>query len=105
MQPELARRHRRLVPGTIALLALATAVEARAGTATGSLAVSVEVVESCRVTSAGDTSELVACGSRAPAAVAAKGRAGSTARGAVGSAPRVVIEPAADGPGWLTVLY
>lgn len=105
MQPERARRRRRLLPGTLALLALAAAGAARAGTALGSLAVSVEVVESCRVTSAGGTSELVACGSRPPTAAAAKGRAGSAARGAVGSAPRVVIEPAADGRGWLTVLY
>lgn len=105
MQPHLARRRcRRLVPGGLALLALATAAEARAGTATGSLAVSVEVVESCRVTGTDGRSELVACGSRAPAA-AAKGRASAGARRTGVTPPRVVVEPEADGPGWLTVLY
>lgn len=105
MQSRLARRRRRrLAPGGLALLALATAVEARAGTATGSLAVSVEVVESCRVTSADGRSELVACGSRLSVATA-NSRASAGARGTTAVAPRVLVEPAADGPGWLTVLY
>jgi hypothetical protein len=60
------------------------------------------------VTGADGTSALVACSGGA--ATGAKGRVGATAaaaaapRGAAAPA-RVVVEPAADGPGWLTVLY
>lgn len=81
---------------------------APASAAQGTLAVSVEVVASCRVSSGpGDPGELVACGSgpraaAAPARAAAPRPAASAARTA---GARVVVEGTADGARYLTVIW
>lgn len=94
----------------LTLLAGLGQAAAPASAAQGTLAVSVEVVASCRVSSGpGDPGELVACGS-APRAVAAPSQAGASPAPARAGAPRtagarIVVEPAAAGPGYLTVIW
>lgn len=81
---------------------------APASAAQGTLAVSVEVVASCRVSSGpGDPGELVACGSapRAGAALPRAAAAPTRTGGARTAGARVVVEPAAAGPGYLTVIW
>lgn len=77
-----------------------------AETVTGTLAVTVEVVESCRVTAAsGLGSELVPCTSSgprtAPAAAAAAASGGPAGRGAA----RTIVERSAAGRVYLTTIF
>ncbi len=104
MPPRTSRRlARRLAPALF--LPLALAAPAEAGGARGSLAVSVEVVESCRVPAAsGQGSELVPC---PQARTAPLGRAPARAAAPIDppAAARTVVEPAASGTGHLLVVY
>lgn len=93
----------------LALAVLVPCPAARAASVQGSLAVSVEVVASCRVSSGpGKPSALVACG---PTGVPTSGAAAAPAAGearaaAAGPVPaRILVEPTQDGGGWLTVVY
>lgn len=106
----MSRTSRGRPGGRYALAALAPLAlvdhPAVAETLTGTLAVTVEVVESCRVTAAsGLGSELVPCtgsGPRtAPAAVAAAASGGSARR----PAARAVVERSAAGRVYLTTIF
>lgn len=99
------RRRGRHALAVLAALGL-FAAPAAAGTAEGSLAVSVEVVASCRILSAsGQATELVPCGEagsrtaagrRAPAPAAAPGDR---------HVARTVVERTAGGRAYLTTIY
>jgi|YNPMSStandDraft_1061717.scaffolds.fasta_scaffold42176_3 hypothetical protein len=81
------------------------AVPAVADSVEGSLSVSVEVVESCRVPApSGLGTELVPCpggGSRAAPTRLERPRA----RPSEPASARTVVERAADGSGWLTTIF
>lgn len=93
----------------LALAALAAPHAGRAASVQGRLSVSVEVVASCRVSSGpGGLTAIVACGEAGrSAATPASAPAAATARAAPpGPVPvRILVEPAAEGAGWLTVVY
>lgn len=106
------RQPRRLLPraAVSTLLALVPAAgPAGAGTSEGALAVTVEVVASCRVPApSGLGSELVPCtgtGARTARSDGTTAPAGGASGSAAGPAARVAIEPSTSGPGYLTVIY
>ncbi len=95
------RRHTLLALASLALPAGPTA----AGTVTGSLAVTVEVVESCRVPApSGLGTELAPCETGARSTTGAAVPAG-TAGTAGAPAARILVERSASGTRYLTTIY
>ena len=93
-------------PATLAALLplLLAAAPAAADSVEGSLSISVQVVESCRVPAASGLGfELAPCpgGSRAAPTRLERPRA----RPSEPASARTVVERAADGSGWLTTIF
>jgi hypothetical protein len=89
----------------LATLPALGAAPARADGVEGTLSVSVQVVESCRVPApSGLGTELAPC--PAVGARTAPARSGSAAAAASGAGTaRTVVERAADGAAWLTTIF
>jgi len=105
MAPRISRRPARRPTAFLAFLPLLLeAVPAAADSVEGSLSISVQVVESCRVPAASGLGfELAPCpgGSRAAPTRLERPRA----RPSEPASARTVVERAADGSGWLTTIF
>lgn len=102
--PRTGSGHRRYSLLALASLALPAGPTA-AGTVTGSLAVTVEVVESCRVPApSGLGTELVPCETRTRTATGSP-QPGDTAGTAGAPAARILVERSASGTRYLSTIY